>query len=324
MTNNDTFFLIDNDRESMLASNSSSNNFLAGMSLTTCICHGLLSGIGFILNGFIIYAIASIEELRTQTRYILFLGMLVGNILSFFNLTTEVIYYSLPSDGHNCEFLRALLGVPYIIFSTYYLLVLIDNYVAITRNDWHRAKCTVRNIVPCQIAITILFCLIAKFLYVVGIVPLDCNPSIPANMFMVTTFSLLIVPCVILKIAIYIKTEIDSSSSEPTVQEAVFLHSSEIRVHVTDETVAKREKEAVRALMFSVLAVLIIYIPRILFTVSTFVCSKLNPLEKDKCNFLNARPFINEFAALHGIIQPLIFLWFCEQFRTAWKNLSNH
>jgi hypothetical protein len=136
-------------------------------------------------------------------------------------------------------------------------------------------------------------------------------------MFIVTTLSVLIVPCVVLKIAIYIQTR--DIEFELTVQDEAEFHAGEIRIHVTDETVAKREKEAMRALMISVLAILIIYIPRILFTVSTFVCSKLNPVEKEKCNFLNARPFINEFAALHGIIQPVIFLWFCDQFRTAWK-----
>ena len=67
------------------------STILAGMTLTTSFCHCILGSIGLGLNGFISYAIATIEELRSQTRYVLFLGMLTGNILSFVNLFLEVV-----------------------------------------------------------------------------------------------------------------------------------------------------------------------------------------------------------------------------------------
>ena len=333
---------------------------LAGMTLTTSFCHCILGFIGLGINGFISYAIATIEELRSQTRYVLFLGMLTGNILSYVNLFLEVVYFSLTPSKHNCQLLRALLGLPNVIFFANYLLALIDNYVAITRNDLHRAKFTVRNVVPCQIGFTVVVCAFAKFLFLIGAVPLDCSPSIPTRMFVLTTLVLLIVPCVVLKIAIFIKTQQEiiphhpnSSSSSassggdscnsiedqevlegaavgiqgPTVA-AANDEEETMRVHATQAAIAKLEKEAMRALMFSVLSLLVIYIPRVLFNVSTFVCTKLvvvvdpNQTERrdEKCNFLEAWPIFTEYTALHGIIQPAAFLWFSDQFRTAWKN----
>ena len=323
---------------------------LAGMTLTTSFCHCILGSIGLGLNGFIFYAIATIEELRSQTRYVLFLGMLTGNILSYVNLFLEVVYFSLSPNLHNCRLLRALLGLPNVIFFANYLLALIDNYVAITRYDLHRAKFTVRNVVPCQIGFTVVVCAFAKFLYIVGVVALDCKPSLQARMFLITILVLLIVPCVILKILIFIKMQdiiphfthpndheviereadlnLDnnndvSSSGSSTLSTQANVDSGEIRVHATEETIAKLEREAMRALMFSVLSLIILYVPRILYEFSTFVCTKLHhPLEKEKCNFLEARPFFAEFTALHGIIQPVSFLWFCDQFWSVWKNRS--
>ena len=332
---------------------------LAGMTLTTSFCHCILGSIGLGLNGFISYAIATIEELRSQTRYVLFLGMLTGNILSYVNLFLEVVYFSLSPNLHNCRLLRALLGLPNVIFFANYLLALIDNYVAITRYDLHRAKFTVRNVVPCQIGFTAVVCAFAKFLFLIGAVPLDCSPSIPTRMFVLTTLVLLIVPCVVLKIAIFIKTQQEiiphhpnSSSSSSASSGGDSCSSIEdqlegaavgiqgppvapgneeeetMRVHATQAAIAKLEKEAMRALMFSVLSLLVIYIPRVLFNVSTFVCAKLvvvvdpNQTERrdEKCNFLDAWPIFTEYTALHGIIQPTAFLWFSDQFRTAWKN----
>ena len=110
---------------------SKNDSILSGMTIVTSLCHCVLGSIGIPLNGFIAYAIVSIDELRTQTRYVLFLGMLVGNILSFFNLFTEVAYYLSVFD-HNCQVLRVLLGVPYVVFFANYLLVLVDNYFAIS------------------------------------------------------------------------------------------------------------------------------------------------------------------------------------------------
>ena len=69
--------------------------------------------------------------------------------------------------------------------------------------------------------------------------------------------------------------------------------------------------------MFSVLSLLILYVPRIIFEFSTVVCSKMYPAEKEKCNYSEAKPFFTELTSLHGIVQPLIFLWFCDHFWSA-------
>ena len=288
------------------------------MTIVTSLCHCVLGSIGIPLNGFIAYAIVSIDELRTQTRYVLFFGMLVGNILSFFNLFTEVAYYLSVFD-HNCQVLRVLLGVPYVVFFANYLLVLVDNYFAISHTDYHRTKFTTGNVIPCQIVFTISVSAIAKFLYLVGVVPLDCKPSIPAHMCVITTLFLLITSCVVLKIIIYVKTKDVPHQSQHVKMntEEIELNPvgvDEVRVHANEQAIFKREKEAMRALMISVLSLAVLYIPRISFTFTSFICSQMYPLEKEECNFLEVRPFFNELAALHGIIQPAIFLWFCDQF----------
>ena len=117
-------------------------------------------------------------------------------------------------------------------------------------------------------------------------------PSLLARIFLITTLVLLIVPCVILKILIFIKLqdiiphftrpngheviemEADSnsdnnndpsSSGSSTSSTQANVDSGEIRVHATEETIAKLEREAMRALMFSVLSLLILYVPRILY-----------------------------------------------------------
>ena len=369
---------------------------LAGMTLTTSFCHCILGFIGLGLNGFISYAIATIEELRSQTRYVLFLGMLTANILSYVNLFLEVVYFGLSPSKHNCQLLRALLGLPNVIFFANFLLVLIDNYVAITRNALHRAKFTIRNVAPCQIGFTVVVCALAKFLYIVGVVALDCSPSVSTRIFELTSLVVLIVPCVVLKIVIFIKThdnndvippqqqqppmpaaqhdniinspsaaaaatedegiemnnfkpEINASSdsslssteSAPPPsppprnqvdndQEQKSCHASgEIRFHrapTFDEAIGKRSGKETLRVILNVISLLIIYIPRMVFELCTLLCSQLYPvMEQDaQClHFLEARPFFTEYTALHGIIQPLIFLSFCDQFWTAWKNRHN-
>ena len=78
-------------------------NLLTGMTMTTCVIHCILGCIGIPLNGFAAYAIVTVDELRRQTRYILLLGMLLGNILIFVILFDEVAYYVSPSE-ELCQF----------------------------------------------------------------------------------------------------------------------------------------------------------------------------------------------------------------------------
>ena len=210
---------------------------------------------------------------------------------------------------------------------------------------FHRAKFTVRNVVPCQIGFSFVVCSIAKFLYIVGVVTFDCKPSFYDRMLLNTTLALLVVPCVILKITIFIRTQditlrstiypntnervedinhLNSDNINSSRESAPSIRANaEIRVHATEETIGKWDRESMKALMFCVLSLLILYVPRILFEFSTFVCSKLIPFQKEMCNFVEARTFFIEFTSLHGVIQPLIFLWFCDQFWTAWNNRAN-
>jgi len=58
-------------------------DFLSGMNLTAVFYHLILSLWGMSLNGFIAYVIVAVKQLRNQTRYILLLGMIVGNMLIF-------------------------------------------------------------------------------------------------------------------------------------------------------------------------------------------------------------------------------------------------
>ena len=313
-------------------------NLLTGMTMTTCVIHCILGCIGIPLNRFAAYAIVTVDELRRQTRYILLLGMLLGNILIFVILFDEVAYYVSPSE-ELCQFYRALLGLPYLIFSLNYLLVLVDNYVAITRPALHLTRFTVRNVVPFQIGLTIFVCCIAKLLYIVGVLQLSCEPYFQSRILGISTLALLIVSCAILKIVIFIKTKKiisgsnqSGASSVDDIEMAGDLdrkpgannqqQQQQLRAHTTEEATAKQEKKAMRALMFSVISLLIVYIPRLLFALSEYICIKIHPGEEEegKCNFLDARPFMAEFTALHGIIQPIFFLRLCDQFWTAWHN----
>ena len=326
-------------------------NLLTGMTLLTSVIHCFLGCVGIPINGFIVYAIVRVEELRNQTRYILLLGMLVGNILIFVILFDEVAYFVSPSENL-CKFYRALLGLPYLIFSVNYLLVLIDNYIAISRPVWHLTRCTIRNVIPCQIGSNLLVCLIAKFFYFIGLITLSCEPTLKSRVLGVSTLTILITSCVILKIIIFIKTKKIISPNTNNLQnhnddddeadnieigetlnsaapDAIILAlappppppiNNELRVHTTEDTISKQEKKAMRALMFSVISLLVIYIPRLLLALSEFICTKIHGNNNEKCNFLDARPFMAEFTALHGIVQPISFLCLCDQFWAAWNN----
>ena len=281
--------------------------------------------------GFIVYAIVTVEELRSQTRYVLLFGMIIGNILIFVILLNEVAYYVSPSE-ELCKFYRALLGLPYLIFSLNYLLVLVDNYVAITRPALHLTRFTVRNVLPCQIALNIFVCFIAKFLIVIGAVALNCQPSAELRLMVNAILAILIATCVVLKVLIYVKTRrsdtTDHRHHDDNNRNAIEMNDAEVggrtglRANATDQaTIAKRDKKAMRALMISVLTLLAIYIPRTMLALYTFICVKWNGLiAEEECSFLDARPYLTEFTALHGIIQPVSFLCLYDQFWTSWKN----
>ena len=322
---------------------------LTGTALFTSVGHCVLGCIGIPLNAFIVYVIITSEELRNQTRFVLFLGMLIGNIFFYATLFNEVAY-QFSSLIHHCKIIRFLRGLPVAIFVINYLLVLVDYYVAVTRSALHRRRFTVWNVVPCQIGLSILVCVVAKLLYIVGTVPLDCRPkpSFLARMFAIAIMAVLVIPCAIFMILVFLKSnqitpltpdqviaddsmtqvgsvnsdsgnsstliETDEDEAKPTMT------ADQIRIRVAN---AKRERDTVHAIMIlcTAHAIAILYIPQILFDFSIFVCLKTHSSEKEKCDFLERmRPFVTEFAALYGIIQPVIFLWLCDQFWFAWDN----
>ena len=209
-----------------------------------------------------------------------------------------------------------------------YLLVLIDDYVAITRPALHLAKFTVRNLIPYQITSSILVCFIAKCIpFFLATGSLDCEPSLLFAMFVLTITTVLLIPCVILKIIIFYKSYkiINGTDQQEVAIELDNLAIDDdngVRVHATEEAIAKRERAAMRALMYSVLPLLILYIPEIIAYISSFACIKIYSNEKEECtgNFLKVKPFMTEYTALHGIIQPICFLVLSDEFWEAWNN----
>jgi hypothetical protein len=164
-------------------------------------------------------------------------------------------------------------------------------------------------------------------------------------MFAIAIIAVLVIPCAIFMILVFIKsnqitpitpdqvlaedsmTQVgsvnsDSGNSSTLIEtdedEEPTMTADQIRIRVAN---AKRERETVQAIMISVVSLAILYIPQVLYDFSIFVCLKMNSSEKEKCDFLEGmRPFVTEFAALYGIIQPAIFLWLCDQFWFAWDN----
>ena len=140
---------------------------------------------------------------------------------------------------------------------------------------------------------------------------------------------ILIAVCVVLKVLIYVRTRRsdttdhrhhdDYNRNEIEMNDVEVGGRTGLRANATDQaTIAKWDKKAMRALMISVLTLLAIYIPRTMLALYTFICVKWNgPLAEEECSFLDERPYLTEFTALHGIIQPLSFLCLYDQFWTA-------
>lgn len=292
-------------------------NLLTGMTMVNSVIHCVLVCTGLLLNGFITYVIIRVKELRNQTRHVLFLGIIIGNICIFIGLLNEVAYFVAPSENI-CKFYSFFLGLPYIIFGTNYLLALIDNYVSIKWPVQYKDCFTLRNVIPCQIVFNILFC-VAKFFFVFRPTePNLCEPSIEIGMIGNSVLFILVSACTVLKMLIFKETKafyVRRRNRRPSRGSVIDSQSTG-----TENAGGEAERKELLTLMFSVLTLLIIYIPRFLFALSSFVCSHLYPLDKEQCAFIEARPFMAEYTALHGIIQPIVYLCLCDQFWTAWKN----
>ena len=179
-------------------------DFLWGMNISAVSRHLIISFWGLTINGFIAYAILAVEELRQQTRYILFLGMIVGNILIFVGLLSEVAYFFAPGERTRTVHC-ILIGLPYVIFFANYLLLLLDNYMAITCVTWTR-KCR-KFVVPFQMAFTASACATLKsVMHFPMEMPINCNRCFTEiNISGAVTMTVLVVPCIGLKVAIFMK-----------------------------------------------------------------------------------------------------------------------
>ena len=320
------------------------------MSMLSAVGHCFLSSIGLPFNTFILYGILAIEEINNRTRYVLFSGMIIGNMSIFIGLLNQVTFFIYRHQIYS-NLYQFINGLPYLIFFANYLLVLIDYYIEITRPVWHLSKCTVSNVIPCQIGFTLLVCLIAKFFYFIGCCLLTVEET---EMMGLITLILLILSCVTLKIALFIRIitlnnkrqcEEEAEQQEEQIEMDTFVTYSATStaaiievaavlppaaaaagpVYDCDAERAVMEKEAMYALMLSLLpSLLIVYIPRtLIFVYSTLICPQMcdNRQEAEmQCYAIEKNPFIAGYTALHGIMQPMCFVWLCDQFRTAWQN----
>ena len=341
-------------------------DFLSGMNMSAVSRHLIMSFWGLALNGFIAYVIVAVKELRRQRRYILLLGMIVGNMFIFVGLLSEVAYFFAP--GEDTRTVHCIvIGLPYVVFFANYLLLLFDSYMTITSAAWHRSKFTIRKFaIPFQIAFTASACATVKsVMHILMEMPINCSRSFTEiNISGAVTMTVLIVPCICLKVAIFKKQRaalrqdsvavkrshwmealIPASTAAQSLILAISVpHFAAIQkgkedrrqgqqpmgLHMNEQTIAKREKEAVRSLMISVVSLLVIYIPMFIYCIASYIYYHwlMSPpliIPYDDENnwhrwFLSLAPTIVEFLALHGFIQPLTFLFTCDQFWDAWNN----
>jgi hypothetical protein len=172
--------------------------------VTKCLC----CSVGIPLNLLIAVTIVRLRRLRSKPRNIFLLGIIFSYLLLFLYPIIELTYWGLYPVEPVCRAFIAILAIPQILLLLNMLLALADRYVAINHSLLHREKVTVRLASGIVCFSSIFFVFIAKFVYIVGLVPLRCEMyAIHSKIIFVIIVGLLVM-CTVLNIIVYRQTKV--------------------------------------------------------------------------------------------------------------------
>ena len=321
------------------------NGFVMAINLICCV-------FGLPLNGFIAFLIIYMRRLRSKTRNIFLLGLVLSNLSAFIPVLFEFAYFHFPSESL-CEYYVAIVGLPFVLFLTNMLLSLADRYTALVYPIWHIKKVSVKFVVRCQISASLLVCVIYKFGYVAQFFPLKCEVHILQVRIISVTLFVLFFSCVVAQFAVYRQTKkilleyrtpkrlekpnatITPDAAQPSepidTARIVQKHFRSISAvnevgrssnAMTEHAISQMEMEATQTLIFSVTSLTIMTGPFILFTFTMFIC-RLH-YEQDVCGSISwLAPYFKELVVLHATYHSMIHMCRNSELLTVIKQRLN-
>ena len=312
---------------------------VGGMTLFSSVRYCCWCCIGLPITAFVAFAIYRIYELRNQPRFVYFVGMTLGNMLTFVGLLDQVAHFVYPPREDQqqrphllCKLQGAIDGLDRVIFFVNYFMALMDRYLLSITVNPHRQgqqqQHSSKLILPLswQMAITVLFCAIAKLSNVAT--PTDASSSPPFShheshqdevMSTAIVVALLIISCIVVKVLIFIQTHQTSHDAH----------------HPNSYANKKKKKKKGKAVLYNfILPLLFVFIFHLPLTVYDFYQLLINTRSKppgDQKNRPtrslvahqgdnNNRLYLTELAAFFSMGHPFTFFWLCPHFWTIWNN----
>lgn len=302
--------------------------------------------IGIPLNSLLAYAIIRVNRLRSKSRNIFLLGLIMSNLISFIPALIKVAYtYSL--NDQICQIYVAVVGLPYVLFMSLLLLALADRYVAIVHPLWHLKNVTASYVIVSQIGASLFVSVVYKFLYIIQYIPLGCElhvlqVNVIAAMLLTLYFSCLaaqflvyrhtktilasytdrmpatkVIPSKNLQCASVNSTEAQHRNMECNLdlgryegnQEPTTTPSNEFKLcsTLTNHAVNEMEVEAIRTAIASATSLTIMTGPYMLFNLTILVCRLCYDIQF--CSSISwVAYYLKELIVLHAVYHPLMYL----------------
>ena len=178
----------------------SSSRFLFTYNCICCV-------IGLLASGRVIYkTVITCNEDGWRPRHVLLIGTIVSCIMTLLvHCLIPAVYFVWPNDDL-CRLFILSFRLPYIAFLFNILLALIDRYVAVTRSIWHRTKFSRSHCIIWLSLLNLLLAMAVKWLYISGIVSVDCAIHIAHGLTILVTILVLFVLCTGFPIAVFVIT----------------------------------------------------------------------------------------------------------------------
>lgn len=188
------------DWNSQIASANSSVEF-------TFLCFKIVASvISILLNSLVALIIVCYRELNYKTKNIFLLFIILSDLLASIPQLLEIAYFFYPSDERFCWFYDAIHYLPTVLVLLNTFISLLNRYVANQFQLWHLSKLTVPWV---TFWLLVCFGIVVMFnmhVYVFQLNKSECQVSLLIDELSNLVMIILLILCIITRIAVYLQT----------------------------------------------------------------------------------------------------------------------
>ena len=311
----------------------------------------IICAFGFPLNFEIIYRIVYDKVLRSQSRYVIQLFSTTSSLATFFTIFVQICYFFLrrfdQASEHLCHLFTSIVGLSYGTFFLNLLASLIDSFVSTNFSNWHKKKVTPGRVVFCLSVLNLALIVAMKWVFISQSLPLVCalqslhavNLEFPILFLFISSIFFLFLNLISVWRLLPRASKANSSSNgrhqqpegmemrempmspaPPPVAFALAVISAAVEQQSIESTgdddhscspLNQLELMATKMFLFTIIPLLLLPLPPIIFVLSCFYSSPSAEYCHDITLLINYSLIV---FCLFALVYPIMNLWLNEDF----------